>query len=115
MRRLFYAGGQILVDDRTCKAVLRYSRALAVAAQSDVVSVPIFVDGGGSAYAHLLLGPASQIYSVPVTGPENEPYDETMVAELEKRTHELHPSVPAWPDEMLDVPNLDVDFDVFPP
>ena len=112
MRRLFYAGGQIVVDDRTCKAVLRYARALAIADRSDVAMVPIWLEGGGTAYAHLLLGPASQIYSVPIVGPPDEPYDEKMILELERLTREMHRSVPQWPDEMTDVSSLDLDFDL---
>ena len=109
MRRLYYAGGQIVVDDRTCKAVLRYSRALAIANRSDVVTVPYVTEGGGAAYAHLLIGPASQIYSVPVLSPSDEAYDEEMVRDLETRTRDLYPSTPAWPDEMTDIAALDLD------
>ncbi|MCU1437995.1 MAG: hypothetical protein JWP66_1082 [Naasia sp.] len=111
MRRLFYAGGHIVVDDRTCKAVLRYARALAIAGRADVAMVPIALEGGGSAYAHLLIGPASEIYSVPIIGPDDEPYDESMILALEAKTRDMHPSVPSWPEEMTDIPELDFELD----
>lgn len=110
MRRLHYAGGSLLTADRTCKALLRYARALAENQTSDVVSVPVIQEGGGLALAHFLIGPASQMYSTPVLRDDGrEPESEDLVAMLEERTRLLQPSRPAWPDEMPDVPDLDFD------
>ena len=107
MRRLHYAGGQLLTADTTCKAVLRYARALAENDTSDVVSVPVVGEGGATVLAHLLIGPASQIFSTPVfVEGSRDPEDREVVAELEMRTRRLAPSTPAWPDEMTDVPDL---------
>lgn len=66
MRRIHYVNSHILTGDRTCKALLRYCRALAVAGKSDVVQIPVVTEGGGTVYAHLLIGPASEIFSTPV-------------------------------------------------
>jgi len=41
MRRLHYSSGHMLVGDVTCKAVLRYARALADVGKSDVVQIPV--------------------------------------------------------------------------
>jgi hypothetical protein len=109
MRRIYYAGSHVLTSDRMCKAVLRYARALAEAHQSDVVSVPVITEGGSRAYAHLLIGPASQIFSTPVANSPDEPFDPQVLRDLELRTAQLHPGTPAWPDEMTDVPDLDYD------
>ncbi len=79
MRKLFYAGDHILVGDGTCKAVLRYSRALANAGRSDVVSVPMLAEGGVPVLAHLIIGPASQIYSIPVEHAATDPDDATII------------------------------------
>jgi hypothetical protein len=111
MRRLHYASGYVLTGDRTCKAVLRYSRALAEAHTADVVQVPVVTEGGSRGYAHLLIGPASQIFSTPVPDSPDEPYDEEVIRKLEEATARLHPSRPSWPDEMTDIPNLSFDFD----
>lgn len=109
MRRIHYAGSYVLSSDRVCKAMLRYSRALAEANQSDVVSIPVVTEGGSRAYAHFLIGPASQIFSTPVENSPDEPFDPEVVREMERRTLALHPSTPAWPDEMVDVADFDMD------
>jgi hypothetical protein len=107
MRRLYYAGGTVLVGDRTCKAVLRYARALAEAQQSDLVTFPIASEGGGVEHAHFLIGPASQLFSVPVENSSDAPFDAEVVEHLERRTRDLHPAAPAWDEEMTDIASLD--------
>jgi hypothetical protein len=97
----------VLIGDRTCKAVLRYARALAEADTADVVQVPVVTENGSRAYAHFLIGPASQIFSTPVPDSVDEPYDEEVIIKLEQATARLHPSRPSWPDEMTDVPNIE--------
>jgi hypothetical protein len=77
MRKLYYSSGSMLVADVTCKAVLRYARALADVGKSDVVSVPVVTDGGSNAYDYLLYPgalpqgrgprPRRQVVSVGVT------------------------------------------------
>lgn len=111
MRKLHYSSGYVLLADQTCKAVMRYARALAQAHESDVVMIPIITEGGSRAYAHMLIGPASQIFSTPVEKPSEEPVDEEVVLELERRTARLHPTRPEWPSEMTDVPDVHFDFD----
>jgi hypothetical protein len=109
MRRLHYAGGYMLLGDTTCKAVLRYARALAQSGTSDIVSVPVVTEGGSRAYAHLLIGPASQIFSTPVENSTEEREDDEVIRELEEATLRLQPGRPSWPEEMFDIPDLDFD------
>jgi hypothetical protein len=111
MRKIYYAGGAVLTGDQTCKAVLRLARALAMKNQSDIIEFPIVEEGGQVMTAHLLIGPASQISSVPVSGALDEPNDVEVIAELERRTRELQPSRPVWDEEMRDVPDLDIVWD----
>lgn len=114
MRRLQYSSGFVLTGDRTCKAVLRYARALAEVGKSDIVMVPVVTDTGSHAYAHMLIGPASQIFSTSVENAVAEPEDADIIEDLEQRTMMLQPSRPAWPDEMTDVDSiddLDIDYD----
>jgi hypothetical protein len=111
VRRVYYAGSYVLTSDRVCKALLRFCRALAQNATSDVVSVPVITEGGSRAYAHFLVGPASQIFSTPVENSPDEPFDAQVVRDLEERTRLLNPSTPEWPEEMVDVPDLDLDLD----
>jgi hypothetical protein len=107
MRHIYYTGGQVLTGDRTCKAVLRYARALAEAGTSDVVTIPVLSEGGSKGSAHLLIGPASQIFSVPVPESVDEPFDQSAINRLEEQTRRLQPSRPEWPDEMTDIGDLD--------
>lgn len=105
----------MLMADSTCKAVLRYARALADSNKADVIMIPVVTEGGSLAYAHMLVGPASQLFSTPVENSQNEPLDADAISELESRTARLQPSRPEWPAEMTDVPDLgdlDLDFDV---
>jgi hypothetical protein len=111
MRKIYYAGGAVLTGDQTCKAVLRLARALALKDTSDIIEFPIVEEGGQVMTAHLLIGPASQISSVPVAGAADEPNDPEVIAELERRTSLLQPSRPVWDEEMRDVPDLDFDWD----
>ncbi|MCJ1675577.1 hypothetical protein MT355_20115 [Rathayibacter sp. VKM Ac-2929] len=113
MRKLYYSSGSMLVADVTCKAVLRYARALADVGKSDVVSVPVVADGGSNAYAHLLIGPASQLFSTPVENSHgDEPVDEDAIAHIERETQRMQPARPSWDDEMTDI--TDVDFLTYP-
>ncbi|WP_146243692.1 hypothetical protein [Curtobacterium sp. MCBD17_008] len=107
MRRVHYVNSSFLVADRTCKALLRYCRALAVAGRSDVVEVPVITETGDVATAHLLIGPASEIFSVPVDAGVDDPRDDEVTAYLERETLRLQPARPAWGEEMTDVPDLD--------
>jgi hypothetical protein len=107
MRKLHYSSGTMLVADVTCKAVLRYARALADTGKSDVVTVPVVTEGGSNAYAHLLIGPASQLFSTPVKNSHGEePIDEEALAHIEQETRRMQPSRPAWDDDMPDIPDL---------
>ncbi|PJJ72913.1 hypothetical protein CLV46_2492 [Diaminobutyricimonas aerilata] len=108
MRRIYYANGSVLTDDMTCKALLRYARALAEADLADVVQVPIRQEDGAIVYSHFLIGPASQIFSNPVGEPNTEPFDAAIIEKLESATARLHPARPDWSEEMTDVPDLDM-------
>jgi hypothetical protein len=109
MRKLYYSSGSMLVGDVTCKAVLRYARALADVGRSDIVTVPVVTDAGSNAYAHLLIGPASQLFSIPVENSRgDEPLDEAAIAHIELETRRMQPARPSWDDEMTDI--VDIDF-----
>jgi hypothetical protein len=109
MRKIFYGGGAVLTGELTSKAVLRLSRALAVADKSDVIEFPMIVESGEIVTAHLIIGPSSEIASLPVAGSEAGLDDVEVIAELERRTRELQPRRPVWDEEMRDVPNIDWD------
>ncbi|NQX13728.1 hypothetical protein HQQ80_19035 [Microbacteriaceae bacterium VKM Ac-2855] len=108
MRKLHYSSGTMLVADITCKAVLRYARALADVGKSDVITIPVVTEGGSNAYAHLLIGPASQLFSTPVENSHGEePIDVDAITHIEQETRRMQPSRPAWSEEMIDIADLD--------
>jgi hypothetical protein len=106
---MYYAGGNVLLGDITCKAVIRYARALAESRRYDVVSLPVIGDGGERGDAHLLLGPASALFSTPVVAGGEDIEDFDLVQRLEKRTRGLHPDRPDWSEEMVDVAHFEAD------
>ncbi len=103
MRRLYYAGGQVLVSDQICKATLRYSRALAITNTSDVVSIPTISEDLKQGYAHLLIGPSSQLFSTPADDLGVELDDLEVVKDMEKKTRELQPARPVWSEDMPEI------------
>jgi hypothetical protein len=107
MRKLYYAGGSIIINDQVCKAILRYSRALARSGSSDLVIMPAFTEAFGRGVAHILLGPASQMMSVPTADFDVDLADARMVEILESRTHQHDPERPEWSDDIDDVMDLD--------
>ncbi|MDP9026636.1 MAG: hypothetical protein M3N46_03655 [Actinomycetota bacterium] len=86
--------------------MLRYARALANAQRADVAQIPVVTEGGSNAYAHLLIGPASQLFSTPIENSESGPVDPEVILTLERLTRELQPDAPDWPQEMTDVETL---------
>ena len=107
MRKLHYSSDSMLIGDRTCKALLRYSRALAGSGKADVVSIPTLSEGGTRVLAHLLIGPSSQLYSTPVEQSAEDLDDMSIIERLEALTMQLEPSRPAWPQEMEDIPGIE--------
>ncbi len=107
MRKLYYAGGSIIISDQVCKAVLRYSRALAKSESSDLIILPAFTEAFGKGVAHILIGPASQMMSVPTADFDVDLADARMVEILEGRTLKNDPDRPEWSEDVADVMDLD--------
>lgn len=112
MQKVHYAGGFLLMADPTCKALLRYARALAQAGDADVVVVPTISEGGSVATAHLLLGPSSQLFSTPVENATDEPIDLDAIASMEQLTRQLQPAVPSWEEELTDISDLGLEYEI---
>jgi hypothetical protein len=106
MRKLFYAGGHVIVSDQVCKAILRYSRALAKAEAVDLVIFPGLTDDNQRGMIHILIGPVSQLLSVPVEDLGIDLNDAQMVEILESRTKNLDPNRPEWGKDVVDVEDL---------
>jgi hypothetical protein len=103
MRKLFYAGGSIIISDQVCKAVLRYARALAKADRADVIIMRALTPDNRVGMAHMIIGPASQIMSTPTDDLPLDLEDPAMVEILEGRTRRFDPSAPDWDKDVVDV------------
>ncbi|GHD40669.1 hypothetical protein D9V29_04275 [Mycetocola manganoxydans] len=108
MRRLFYSSGSFLTGDLVGDAVLQYARALAGTGDADIVSVPARTDDGLNGLAHILVGPASQIFTMPAPSNGDEPFDREIVDALNAKSHALQPSRPEAEAPRTDAVDLDL-------
>lgn len=91
MRRLAYADSSVVTVDRLADKVVEYASALARYATSDTVWVPIVGPHGTPSEAQFLLGPASQLVSLPEEdGPFVDLPVEATLAELDAKLRLLH-------------------------
>lgn len=91
MKRIIYAGSEILTGDDIAVALLRYSEALAEVGQAETVTIPAMEPDGSIERVDMLVGPASQIVAVPARRDDTELIDEGVVEDLEARTRRLRP------------------------
>ena len=107
MMRIYYSVGSLLTGDAIAASVLAYAEALAKSPRADIVQIPVLVpDSDDLALASLLLGPASQLMSVPeLSHGRVDPYDAALVGELERRSllnGSPRPIVQSVPPDALD-------------
>jgi hypothetical protein len=108
MRRLYYSSGSLLTSDEVCKAVLRYARALAGTGDADIIVIPVVTDDGITGLAHMLVGPASQVFSMPAPSEGSDPFDAEIIDKLNAMTRALRPSRPEAEAARTDVFDLDM-------
>lgn len=92
MMTMHYTGGSVVMADDVAESLLQYARALAVTQESDVLYVPVVTDQGVVATAEFLVGPASQLLAVPLTGVAERGRDQDVIDDIQKRTRRLRPS-----------------------
>jgi hypothetical protein len=102
MKRVFYAGGSVLIGDRMADAVVRYAGALAMRDGSDLIDIPISLDDGKTTRAQLLIGPASQLVVIPEAGVPEGPEDEATIEDLTRRARLLSSPRPQASNESTD-------------
>lgn len=91
MRQLHYAGESLFVSFDICTAVFDYARALASARKSDVVTIPIYIDGKRD-FSNVLLGPSTTLFCTPGPEVEIDLDDADAVAWMKVRTANLGPT-----------------------
>jgi hypothetical protein len=106
VKRILYAGSEIVTGDDIADALMRYSAALAEVGDAETVTIPAVIADGSVASVDMLVGPASQIVAMPTGAGEVELVDDAVIAELESRTRRLRPVAVVDPE-----PPVEVDFD----
>jgi hypothetical protein len=81
MKILSYSGESVVVSDRMGDVVVDYAQALAAHQAADVIDIPV-AEAAGNATARLLIGPSSQIISLPSHEPEVDLADGDLIDEL---------------------------------
>ncbi len=81
-----------MVSADTCDAVFRYAQALADAGRSDIVTIPILVEGRRE-FSNMLLGPASLLFCTPAPDSDIDMEDPAMLEQLRERTAALGPQM----------------------
>ena len=65
MRKITYASESFVTSDQVAEALVMFATALAQSGTSDAVSVPVIDSEGKPAVVDLVVGPASEMISVP--------------------------------------------------
>lgn len=89
MKRISYAGNSVLTGDEIADAVVNYAEALARHDSAATIDMPVRAADGSVVTASLLIGPASQLVSMPEPQAEGDLTDERLVHDLERRTSQL--------------------------
>jgi hypothetical protein len=94
MKKLVYAGTELLTGDDIAMAVLRYCQALAEARTAELIEIPVLTADGSRTRATFIVGPSSQMIAVDEdgSGEGEEIVDLDVIARLEERIRAQHPT-----------------------
>lgn len=93
MKKIIYAGSELLTGDSIAVAVLEYSRSLAEADAAETIEIPIRASDGSDSTATILVGPASQIVAVDYHDHDDRPELDApeVVERLQHKARQLRP------------------------
>lgn len=94
MKKIVYGAAGVVTSDAIADAVMQYARALALGVKADLVEIPVRLESGAQDRAQILLGPASQIVSIPAETGDGELDDDAVLADLTAKTRRLGGSRP---------------------
>ncbi|MET1044533.1 MAG: hypothetical protein ABWX59_10510 [Microbacteriaceae bacterium] len=94
MKKIVYGAAGVVTSDAIADAVMQYARALALGVKADLVDIPVRMESGAQDRAQILLGPASQLVSVPAEDGDGELDDADVLEELMTKTRRLGGSRP---------------------
>ncbi|WP_022884847.1 hypothetical protein [Glaciibacter superstes] len=112
MKRLSYAGESFLTADAVADEVVRLVAALGGGHGPEALEIPAVTPGGGTVLVQLVVGPASQLVSVPEQETLDEPETTDVVSRLRERVTVLRsaravPVPRAWTSDALGWDDLD--------
>ncbi len=91
MKKIIYAGTEVLTGDEIARALLRFGEVLAQVGSAETVEVPVRETDGSVGVASLLVGPSSQMVARDADDSLEELVDEATVSEMRERTRRLRP------------------------
>jgi hypothetical protein len=89
MKRVSYAGVSFLTTDGVADALLRFVAALGLRHNAETVEIPAVGDRGDMVPVQLVIGPASELVSMPETSDMDEPDTSAVITSLNRRTDAL--------------------------
>jgi hypothetical protein len=89
MRRISYAGATFVTSDGIADALLRFVAALGRGHQAEALEIPAVDDVGDRVTVQLVVGPTSQLISLPEQASAAEPDSDEVALQLRNRAHEL--------------------------
>lgn len=109
MRELHYGGGTLVVGREVCTAVFDYALALTRLGRSDLITVPILVNGRIDE-SNILLSPTTQIFCTPATETHADLDDTGTILELQGRTAALHQPIAAMSGDDVVYPDFELEY-----
>ncbi|WP_374947815.1 hypothetical protein [Agreia sp.] len=109
MRELHYGGGILIVGLDVCTAVFDYALALARVGRSDLINVPVLVNGS-VADSNILLGPSTQIFCTPASETADELDDSETIRDLRERIASLHRPISAGAVDSVVYPDFEFEY-----
>lgn len=105
MREVVYAGGSFVTSDAVAETLLEYAAQLANADRAANLHVPALDQFGQPFDVSLVVGPASQLLSEPVTHAAPEPDGAAFISDVTNRMRDLRR---AWPAMIYDPTEWDL-------
>jgi hypothetical protein len=110
MRELHYGAGILIVGREVCTTVFDYALTLARTGRSDLITVPVLVNGRLDE-STILLSPTSQIFCTPAIETNDQLDDPAVVAELRQRIEFAQHPMSAVVDDATAYPDFEYEYE----
>jgi hypothetical protein len=102
VKKIFYAGAELVTGDDIALGVVRYCEALAGSVVAEVIEIPVREADGSLSTATLLVGPTSQMVFKNVDSEWEEIIDLDVMRRLGERTRAQQPVAVSSSPEVTD-------------